>query len=171
MKKWKSEGDGSYNVDDFESIGENVIIEAGVRIFHPENIIIGDNVYIGHDTIIKGYYKHKLVIGSNVWIGQKCFIHSAGGVEIQNNVGIGPGVYIHAAFHKPSSEIPISFSELDFSPIIIKEGANIGIGSIILPGVTVGENSRIGAGAVVTKSIPDESIAIGIPAKIKQETK
>lgn len=167
LKKWKSEGDGSFNLLDFKSIGENVVFEAGVRVFHPENIVIGDNVYIGHDTILKGYYKDQIVINSNVWIGQKCFIHGAGGVEIQENVGIGPGVYIHAAFHKEDSNVPISFSELGFSKIVIEKGANIGIGAILLPGVTIGENCRIGAGAVVTNSIPKGRIAVGVPAKVK----
>lgn len=51
------------------------------------------------------------------------------------------------------------------APIVIKKNARIGVGVTILPGVTIGENSVIGAGAVVTTSIPDNVVAVGIPAK------
>ncbi|MBW6408572.1 acyltransferase [Clostridium weizhouense] len=79
-KKWNGEGKGIPNISKLKKCGENVIIEDGVRIFYPENIEIGDNVYIGHDTILKGYYNSSLIISNNVWIGQQCFIHGAGGL-------------------------------------------------------------------------------------------
>lgn len=59
----KSHGSG-LSPWNFRKLGENVIIENGVLIFHPENISIGDNVYIGHNTILKGYYINELLIGS-----------------------------------------------------------------------------------------------------------
>lgn len=171
MKYWKSEGDGKEYKGKLAQCGDNVIIEDGVRIFHPERVFIGNNVYIGHDTIIKGYYLHNLIIGDNTWIGQNCFIHGAGGVTIGSNVGIGPGVKMHAAFHANSENEKelIVFSKLGFKPIIIEDGCNIGIGSIILPGVVIGQNSRIGAGAVVTRSILPNKLAVGVPAKVIKE--
>lgn len=166
-KKWKSEGSGIADKSKLGRCGDNVIIEDGVRIFHPENIEIGDNVYIGHDTILKGYYNSKLVIGANTWIGQQCFIHGAGGVVIGENVGIGPCVKIHAARHKELGiDTPILFSGLEFSEIRIEEDCNIGIGAVILPGVTIGKGSKIGANAVVNKNISKYSVAVGVPAKI-----
>ncbi|CAG7656184.1 acyltransferase [Paenibacillus allorhizosphaerae] len=165
MKYWQSEGTGRDFENKLKSCGENVIIEDGVRIFHPERVSIGNNVYIGHDTILKGYYKHDLIIEDNTWIGQMCFIHGAGGVKIGKNVGIGPGVKIHAASHIESTET-ILFSPLEFKEIIISDGCNIGIGAVILPGVRVGENVKIGANAVVNRSIPDNVTAVGVPAKV-----
>lgn len=166
-KQWKSEGDGLPNKNLLKSCGINVIIEDGVRIFYPENIEIGDNVYIGHDTILKGYYNSILSIGTNIWIGQQCFIHGAGGVTISNNVGIGPMVKIHGAKHEELGiDIPILWSKLNYSPIKIFEDCNIGIGAIIMGGVSIGKGSKIGANAVVNKSIPEYSIAVGIPAKV-----
>lgn len=166
-KLWKSEGTGTVNRNILAKCGDNVIIEDGVRIFHPENIEIGDNVYIGHDTILKGYYNSKLIIRSNTWIGQGCFIHGAGGVEIGERVGIGPMVKIHAASHKELGiDTPILFSELEFEKIIIEDNCNIGIGSVILMGVRIGEGSKIGANAVVNKDIPEYSVAVGVPAKV-----
>ncbi|HEY5562652.1 MAG TPA: DapH/DapD/GlmU-related protein [Clostridiaceae bacterium] len=166
-KLWTSEGPGIPDMSKLKKCGENVIIEDGVRIMFPENIEIGDNVYIGHDTILKGYYNSILKIGSNTWIGQQCFIHGAAGVTIGENVGIGPMVKIHGAKHKEAGvNVPILFSELEYLPIFIEDNCNIGMGSVILPGVTIGEGSKIGANAVVTKDIPALSIAVGVPAKV-----
>lgn len=128
MKQWKSEGKGEFTLSQLGGCGENVVIEDGVRIFHPENIYIGDNVYIGHDTILKGYYKHDLIIGSNSWIGQQCFIHGAGGVTIGEFAGIGPNVRIHAAYHT-DPDIPdstICFRRLHSLPFILKKTATSG---------------------------------------------
>ena len=55
---------------------------------------------------------------------------------------------------------------LKYSPIVIEDGAHIGIGSIIMPGVTVGKGAVIGAGSVVTKDIPPYCVAVGVPAKV-----
>ena len=167
MKLWKSEGSGKNNICNIANMGKNVIIEDGVRIFHPENIYIGDNVYIGHDTVLKGYYKGKLKIGNNVWIGQQCFIHAGGGITIGNNVGIGPQVKMHAARHKPvdmEKEI-LLFSEIELKPITIEDNVNIGIGAIIMGGVTIAVGTRVGAGAVVTKNFSKYSTIIGVPGK------
>ncbi|MBX4267578.1 acyltransferase [Clostridium estertheticum] len=166
-KLWKSEGAGIPDKNKLKKCGKNVIIEDGVRIIFPENIEIGDNVYIGHDTILKGYYNSILKVGSNTWIGQQCFIHGAAGVTIGKNVGIGPMVKIHGAKHKGTKgDAIILFSELEYLPINIKDNCNIGIGAVILPGVTIGEGSIIGANAVVNQNISALSIAVGVPAKV-----
>lgn len=166
-KLWKSEGDGIPDKVKFKKCGKNVIIEDGVRIFHPENIELGDNVYIGHDTILKGYYNSILSIESNTWIGQQCFIHGAGGVTIGSNVGIGPMVKIHGAKHKETGiNKLILFSELEQLPIKISEDCNIGIGAVIMGGVTIGRGSKIGANAVVNRNVEEYSIAVGVPAKV-----
>ena len=66
-------------------------------------------------------------------------------------------------------DIPVMDLELKYAPIVIKDGAHIGIGSIIMPGVTIGKGAVIGAGAVVTKDIPDYCLAVGVPAKVIKE--
>lgn len=78
----KSHGSGEFKPEDFRKLGKGVIFEKGVLVFHPENIEIGDNVYIGHYTILKGYYKNLMIIDNHTWIGQQCFLHSAGGLSI-----------------------------------------------------------------------------------------
>ena len=85
---------GYYNTVFLKKLGKKTVLEEGVLLFHPENISIHDNVYIGHNTILKGYYKNEMIIEEGTWIGQQCFFHSAGGIKIGKNIGIGPGVKI-----------------------------------------------------------------------------
>lgn len=167
IKFMKSHGSGRFRRSDFAKIGKNVIFEEGALVFHPENIEIGDNVYIGHYAVIKGYHKNKLKIGDGTWIGQQVFFHGAGGLTIGKNVGIGPHVNIITSSHKSSNaDLPVLHNKIEFKPVIIEDGCDIGVGAVILPGVKIGRNSIIGAGAVVTKAIPERSIAVGNPARV-----
>src|SRR3974390_813353 len=100
FNKYRSRGTGAIVPARFRAPGEHVVFEPGALAFHPENISIGSNVYIGHYTILSGYYKNEMQIGSDVWIGQHCFLHSAGGLVIEDGVGIGPCVKITSARHQ-----------------------------------------------------------------------
>jgi len=163
---YKSHGDGDFEIHDFKSIGKDVIFEKGVMVFHPENIEIGNNVYIGHNTILKGYYDNMMTIGDYTWIGQYCFIHSAGRIKIGKYVGIGPMVKILTSQHKGDNiNTPVLYSGLNMKEVILEDGCDIGIGSIILPGVTVGEGAIVGAGAIVTKNVEPYTIVAGVPAR------
>ena len=163
----KSHGTGQFELTQFARLGQGVVFEPGVLVFHPENIEIGDNVYVGHNAILKGYYQNKMVIGSGTWIGQQCFFHSAGGLTIGCNVGIGPGVKIITSFHAEEGiQIPILHSRIEFAQVVIGDDSDIGVGAILLPGVTIGRGVQIGAGAVVSRSIEDYAVAAGVPAKV-----
>ncbi|NIM74339.1 MAG: transferase [Gammaproteobacteria bacterium] len=157
---------------EFAYLGESTVIEQGVLVFHPETITIADNVYIGHQTILKGYHKNKMSIGAGTWIGQQCFLHSAGGIQIGPRVGIGPGVKIFTSVHTPTPmPAPIIEADLEFAPVCIGEGCDIGIGAIVMPGVTVGRGVQIGAGAVVTRDIEDGQVVAGVPARLLKTRK
>jgi acetyltransferase-like isoleucine patch superfamily enzyme len=164
---YSSEGTGNFELTDFKSVGSNVVLESGVLVFHPKNIVIGNNVYIGHNSILKGYYRNEMIIDDHTWIGQGCFFHSAGGIIIGKAVGIGPMVKIITSFHETNKlKLPILYHDLVLKNVRIGDGCDIGIGAIIMPGVEIGEGAVIGAGAIVTKSIPPFSIAAGVPAKV-----
>jgi acetyltransferase-like isoleucine patch superfamily enzyme len=167
VKRHQSHGDGTFKIEDFKQIGKNVIIEKGVMVFHPETIILHDNVYIGHYSIIKGYYKNSMEIGQGTWIGQNSFLHSGGGIRIGKAVGIGPYVKILTSYHiEESTDIPVMYNRLEFKKVIIEDGVDIGIGSIILPGIRIGERSIIGAGSVVTQDVGPYTVVAGSPAKL-----
>jgi len=167
MRLFTTHGNGEINRDQFRKIGENVIFETGVLIFHADHIDVGSNVYVGHYSILKGYYKGEMVIGDDVWIGQQAFFHSAGGLFIGDRVGVGPGVRIITAFHRDEGwSKPILDSTLEFAPVTVGADCDLGVGAVILPGVTIGRGVQIGAGAVVTENIPDYAVAAGVPAKV-----
>jgi acetyltransferase-like isoleucine patch superfamily enzyme len=165
-RRFRSHGTGRIRKDKFAALGENVIFEEGARVFHPENIALGENIYIGHNAILKAYYRNRIRVASHVWIGQNCFFHGAGGIEIEEGAGIGPGVMILTSTHDaPGRAIPIIDQPIVSAPVRIGAGSDIGVGSIILPGVSIGRGAIIGAGAVVTRDVPEFEIWSGVPAR------
>ena len=167
VKPYRSHGSGIFAPEQFKQLGQNVIFEEGVLIFHPENIRLGSNIYIGHQTILKGYYMNEMVIGDNTWIGQCCFFHSAGGLHIGQNVGIAPHVKIITSYHEEEGKhVPILFSRIAMAETVVEDDCDLGIGSIILPGVRVCRGSQVGAGAVVTKDVEPYSVMAGVPARL-----
>ena len=167
MRRFSSHGSGKIDRNLFRKLGENVIFEDGVLVFHAENISLGSNVYVGHQSILKGYHNGELVIGDDVWIGPQVFFHSAGGLVIGDRVGVGPGVRIITSFHREEGWTkPILDSAVEFSPVTIGPDCDVGAGAVILPGVNIGRGVQIGAGAVVTKNVPDYTVAAGVPAKV-----
>lgn len=168
MKIYKSHGTGKFSKKSFRKIGKNVTFEKGVLVFHPENIEIGNNVYIGHNVFLKGYYKNLMIIGNNTWIGQGSFLHSGGGIKIGNFVGIGPFVKIITLQHIIDNDItrPIITREQIYEKVVVEDDCDIGTGAIILPGIKIGKGSIVGAGSIVTKDVKSYSIVVGNPAKL-----
>jgi len=107
------------------------------------------------------YGKHTK-IGKNVFINFDCTFLDLGGITIEDNVLIAPKVSLLSEGHLVSPE---NRHSLTVGHIHIKKNAWIGAGATILPGVTIGKNSIVAAGAVVSKDVPDNSIVGGVPAK------
>jgi len=108
------------------------------------------------------YGKHTK-IGKNVFINFDCVFLDLGGITIEDNVLIAPKVSLLSEGHVIS---PNERQSLVPGHIHIKKNAWIGAGAAILPGITVGENAIVAAGAVVSKDVPANAIAGGVPAKI-----
>jgi len=166
----RSHGSGEFRPEQLAGLGPDCVFEAGVLLFHPENIVLGANVYVGHYSILKGYYKNRMEIGDETWIGQQCFLHAAGGLQIGRGVGIGPGVKILTSQHEESPRAQAIFdAPLSLRPVVIEDGADLGVGCIVLPGVSIGRGAQIGAGAVVTRDVPAYAVAAGSPARVLRE--
>ncbi|MEG1574706.1 MAG: sugar O-acetyltransferase [Bacteroidales bacterium] len=128
----------------------------------------GDNVWISAPFFTD--YGENIHIGSNVEINMNCLFLDCNMITIGDYSGIGPGVHIYTVFHStnPSERLleKGSFWKSLTAPVNIGKNVWIGGGTIILPGVTIGNGTTIGAGSVVTKSIPDNVIAVGNPCRI-----
>ena len=162
----RSHGTGQFTREQLRLCPESVVIEPGALIFHPENVSLEEDVYVGHYAILKGYYQNRLVIGDGTWIGQQCFFHSGGGLTIGRHVGIGPGVKIVTSAHRTDEvDKPILHSTIDFAPVVIGDGSDVGVGAVILPGVRIGVGAQVGAGAVVAEDVADYAVVVGVPAR------
>lgn len=102
-------------------------------------------------------------IGKNVFINHDCTFLDIGGITIEDDVLIGPKVSLITESHPLN---PSERKSLLVKPIVIKRNAWIGAGATILPGVTIGENAVVAAGAVVSKDVPANTVVAGIPAKV-----
>ena len=103
-----------------------------------------------------------ITIGKNVFINHACSFLDIGGITIEDHVLIGPRVNIVTENHPLD---PTDRRALITQPVVIKRNAWIGAGATILPGVTIGENAVVAAGAVVSKDVPANSVVGGVPAK------
>ena len=116
-------------------------------------------------TIFVPFYTNfgrHIKLGKNIFINHACSFLDLGGITIEDDVQIGPRVNIVTENHPID---PAKRKYLDLKPVVIKRNAWIGAGATILPGVTVGENSIVAAGAVVNNDVPTNCIFGGVPAK------
>ena len=148
-------------------IAPDVKLGNEVRIFHPDLV----NLYgctIGAETKIGTFVE----IQKNATVGAHCKISShtfiCEGVTIEDEVFVGHGVMFINDRHPRATAGGQLQTEADWAviPTLVKRGASIGSGVVILCGVTIGEHAMIGAGAVVTHDVPAHSIVAGVPARL-----
>lgn len=137
-------------------LGRN--FETGHNVTIREEVVIGDFVKVWSNSVID----YRCRIGSNVKIHTGCYISQL--TRIDDEVFLAPGVLI-ANEKYPTG----NFSLTTVRGAHIEEGAKLGMGSIILPGLTVGRYSTVGAGSVVTKDVPSHKIVYGVPARVIKE--
>lgn len=141
---------GYHSPDEVRSLLEQIwgqSLDASVRMFPPFYTAFGKTTRVG----------------KNVFVNFGCTFLDQGGITLEDGVFIGPGVKILTEAHPEQPEIRHT---LLTRPVIIRRKAWIGAGAIILPGVTVGENAIIAAGAVVTKDVSGNTVVAGVPARI-----
>ena len=154
-------------------ISSSCKLAKSVKIYHPDLVniygcIIGDDVHIGPFVEIQ----------KNVVVGKKCKITSHSficeGVEIEDQVFVGHGVvFINDKYPTSTNEDGKIQTDGDWhlEYTLVKAGASIGSNATIMGGITIGKNSLIGAGAVITKDVPDFKIVVGNNNKNIRDTR
>jgi len=136
-----------------QTIGE------GTRIWQYSVVLAGAKIGANCNICAQVFIENDVVIGNNVTI--KNGVQLWDGLRVADNVHIGPNVTFTNVLYPRSKAYPAKFAET-----IIQAWASIGANATILPGLTIGENAMIGAGAVVTKDVPAGAVVMGNPAKI-----
>jgi len=155
--------------DEFASYGQGVVIYEPALILRPESVFLGDHVRIDSFTKIEGGLG--VVIGRYVHVTSFCHLGIGGGLlEIGEGVGMGSGVKVLSGSniedgYYMSVAAPPDMYVIKRNKTVVGRGAFLGSGSIIMPGVTVGEFAIIGAGAVVTHDVPARQVWVGNPAR------
>jgi len=168
-------------------IGPSCLIEEDVRFHVPQRIFLGKRVFIGQYSYLDGQSSF-IRLGHDVHVARLCtlragergitvhdgaginrhsFLDGNGGVEIGPNTLLSPGVQCISANHTfDDLDVPIKYQPSEYGKITIGEDCWLGTNVVVLPGVTIARGAVIGAGAVVTKDIPEYGIALGIPATL-----
>lgn len=141
------------------SIVESKQIGKATRVWAFAHVLPG--AVIGEDCNICDhvFIENDVVVGNRVTV--KCGVQLWDGIRLEDDVFVGPNVTFTNDPFPRSKKYP-----KDFSTIIVKKGASIGANATILPGITIGQNAMVGAGAVVTRDVPPNSIVMGNPARI-----
>lgn len=128
--------------------------------------------HVGRNSIIEPpfhcTYGQNIYIGDDVFLNVLCTILDCNQVHIGHHVMIGPAVQIYTAAHDLKAEARIRGWEVA-KPIVIEDNVWLGGGAILLPGVKIGRNAVVGAGAVVTRDVPANTVVVGNPARVIRE--
>lgn len=149
--------------------GDDVRVHVSAVIINPEDLLLGNHVRIDPFCVLSATGSIKL--GTYVHIGSHCTLIGASGIEVADYAGISHGVGVFSAAddwsgqHLTGPTVPEAFRFVRAAPVKLNRHAGVGAGSVILPGVTLGEGSIVGASSLVRKSIPEWTIWAGVPAK------
>lgn len=158
----------------FKHVGKSVFISRKASIYSPEHMSIGDYVRIDDFCILSG----KIQLGNFIHIAAGCYLFGGmEGIEMKDFSGLSSRVVIYCVSDDYSGEVltnptvPEKYRNIISGKVEIGKHVIIGTAATILPNVKIGEGAAIGAMSLVTKNIPEWSIAFGIPAKVVKERK
>ncbi len=155
----------------FKLIGRNVRIARNCTIIGLENISIGDNVRIDGYSALVAAGTGFLNIGSYVHIGGWCYLSAGDGIQMDDFTGLSQGVRIYSRSDDYSGHsltnptVPAKYTNVKSGPVTLGRHVIVGSGSVILPGVEIGEGSAVGALSLVVKSLSPWGVYFGSPAR------
>ena len=154
----------------FKKVGKNVKVAKNCTIVGLNNISLGSHIRIDSNVIIaatKGYLK----LGNYIHIGAGCYLSCESGITLSNFSGLSQGIHIYSASGDFSGKslnhptVPKKYQLVKSAPVFLKEHVIIGTGSVILPGVTIGKGSSVGALSLVHISLDEWGVYFGVPVK------
>jgi galactoside O-acetyltransferase len=154
----------------FKSVGENVKIAKNTTIIGLNNISLGNNIRIDANVVIAAY-SGSLTLGSFIHIGCGCYLGCAGGITMSDFSGLSQGICIYSGTDDYTGKfltnptVPDKYLKVKLAQVILGRHVIVGSGSVILPGVTIGEGSSVGALSLVTKSLDEWGVYFGVPVK------
>ena len=176
LSRWAAIGPRGSRGKQFHAFGEgSIICWPPTTLYNEHYISIGRDTMIGpHVSLAAGMAPGQEMLSTPVVsIGDRCLIGRGSGIvghfsiEIGNDVWTGHHVYITDQNHGYEDvTVPISRQTQPELPVRIGDGTWLGHGTVVLPGVTIGKHVVVGANSVVTTDIPDNSVAVGAPARV-----
>lgn len=178
LKNWNPKGYIAPTATIYHSnlqLGKHIFIADRVIVYQASYqgkesgfIRLGDSVTILRDSVLETGYGGNLSIGDGTWIHPRCQLNAyLASIAIGREVQIAPNCAFYCYDHGYGANHPINEQPLQTKgDIIIEDGAWLGVGVIVLSGVRIGKGAVVGAGSVVTRDIPDNAIAFGVPAKV-----
>lgn len=145
--------------------GKGTVIREGTAIYGPaRNLVLGQDVQVFQQVFFWMGANGKIEIGDGSLIGVRCYLNAAqGNIRIGKGVAIAPMTQIYSYSHHYGAEAAV-LDSLKVGDVVIGDNVLVGGGAIILPGVEIGEGAIVAAGAVVTHSVPPNTIVGGVPA-------
>lgn len=143
-------------------VGKGTIVSRWVQIVNPANVRIGENCLFQDGVYMRAGNQGYIHIRDRAALNSYTKLFGHGGIEIGEEAQLGPGSLITTTDHDYYDEN----LETEFKKVTIGRRVWMGANVTVLPGVTIGEYSVIGAGAVVNRDIPPRSVAVGVPAKV-----
>ncbi len=180
-----------YYKTQFKSCGKNLIIDIGVSIDGPEHISVGDNVFIDKYCVISTgkevsgkveqklndcykFEKGDIVIGSDIHLAQFCILMGYGGLHIENKVVLSAGCKIYTLTNTAYdlndkgtivSLMPYKNANFLMSPVVLEQNVWLGLETIVMPGVVIGQNSFCVSSSVLVNKFSENSYISGNPSK------
>ncbi len=155
----------------FKKIGSNVLVSRFARFYGIENIELGDHVRIDDFCLLSG----KIKTGTYVHISAFCALYGANGIEMGDFTGLSPRCTIFSASDDFGGEwligpmVPLELTNVKGGRVKLNRFVQLGAGSMVLPGVEIGEGSVTGAMSLVTKDLNPWGIYAGVPVKLIRE--
>jgi len=154
----------------FGSVGENVLVARNATIIGLPNIRIGNDVRID-DYVTIAAKSGALVIGDYIHIAGSCYLGCNGGITLSDFSGLSQGVRVYSATDDYSGAsltnptVPARYTTARTAPVLLGRHVIIGSGSVVLPGVSIGDGASVGALSVVNRSLDGWTVYAGCPAK------